>query len=139
MVDTIIFDLDGTLVDTRSHTVACINYALSQIGESPLDAQIIISAIGLTLANTFQTILPSSSGELINKCVSLYKVYQQDHSEEAFREIGLYPAVKETLQELSGYHCVIATSKPAWLANQILILTGISEYFLAVVGAEDVL
>jgi len=57
-IDTLIFDLDGTLVDTRPHAVACINNALAQIEENPIDIGTITQAISRTLRDTFRAILP---------------------------------------------------------------------------------
>jgi pyrophosphatase PpaX len=137
-IDTVIFDLDGTLVDTRPHTVTCVNYALSLIGENSIDRKTITGAIGPTLADTFRSILAPSKWTYIDQCVSFYRAYQQDHPQEAFKEIQLYPMVKETLQKLFSYNFAVATSKPVSLANEILALTGLKQYFITVIGIDDV-
>jgi len=138
VVNTIIFDLDGTLIDTRPQTITCVNYALIQINEPPANDHTISNAIGLTLEDTFRTILHTSKWNYIDQCVHLYRMYQRDHPEKAFENVKLYPTVQETLGQLAKYYLAIATSKPAGLADQILRLQGIRQFFSTIVGIDDV-
>jgi len=137
----LIFDLDGTLVDTRPQTFNCVNYALAQINESPLSKGVISKSIGLTLEDTFRAILPLSKHEHIDQCVRLYRNYQRDFPDKAFMDVKLYPTVQETLSQLvaSNFVLSIATSKPSSLANQILKLQKIDHFFSTIAGVDSVL
>lgn len=139
--DILIFDLDGTLVDTRPQTINCVNYALTQINELSLNKSVISESIGLTLEDTFRTILPISKHKHIDQCVRLYRNYQRDFPDKAFRGVKLYPMVQETLSQLltTNFVLAIATSKPSSLANQILKLQKIDQFFSIVIGVDNVL
>ena len=137
-IDCLIFDMDGTIVDTRLLTTKCVNYALTQIGESPVDGQTVTEAIGSSLVDTFRAILPTSKWSYIDQCVRQYVIYQRTHHVESLRNVNLYPTVRETLDQISSCNLALATNKPAWLANKILTLVGIKQYFFTIVGAEDV-
>jgi pyrophosphatase PpaX len=92
----------------------------------------------LTLEDTFRTILPTSKWNYIDQCVHLYRTYQRDHPEKAFENVKLYSTVQETLGQLSKYYLAIVTSKPAGLADQILRLQGIRQFFSTIVGIDNV-
>lgn len=130
-------DLDGTLVDTRPHMLACIKYTLSQIGENA-DTALIASSIKSSLDASFRSILPPTKWQIVEECVLVYRSYQKDHLEEELRNIEVYPSVKDTLQVLSSYSLAIVTGKPAWLADRILLGLDLRHFFSTIVGVDEV-
>ena len=60
-IDTLLFNLDGTLLDTRGHTLVCANAALIKFGEKPIEAEDVNQLIGLSLSDTFRAVLPHAS------------------------------------------------------------------------------
>ena len=137
-VDAVIFDLDGTLVDTSPHTIACIEHSLEQIGQD-FDIKQIMAAIGSpSLEEVFRFILGSPKESLVDQCVWAYRSFQREHLEEGLNSVRLYPGVKETLKLLTGFKFGVITGKPHWLADRILAAKGIGQFFSSLVGVDDV-
>lgn len=131
----LLFDLDGTLIDStqaiwESFILAARDYGLSL--EDRYDE--VEQKIGMTLAEMFlQVGIPS---EKVGECVQTYRgYYQQKFLEKTF----LLPKVKETIQRVqNSYRMGIVTSKSHYFSEKILEHFGLLKYFFTLVGIEDV-
>ncbi|BAB74380.1 HAD family hydrolase [Anabaena sp. FACHB-709] len=131
----ILFDLDGTLTDPKLGITRCIQFALSELGYKPPDADELNWCIGPPIKNTFSLLLNTSDDAVLEQAISLYR--------SRFATIGLfenslYPQIPETLDAIcfAGYKTFVATSKPQIYANQIIQHFGLSSLFDGVYGSE---
>ncbi|MBD2535501.1 HAD family hydrolase [Nostoc flagelliforme FACHB-838] len=131
----ILFDLDGTLTDPKPGITRCIQYALSELGYRPPDADELHWCIGPPIKDSFSLLLKTSDNTVLEQAISLYR--------SRFATIGLfenslYPQISETLDAIrfAGYKTFIATSKPHIYATQIIEHFGLSSLFDRVYGSE---
>lgn len=129
----VIFDLDGTLVDSSEAIVECFDYALRQTGHSPGDPQLIRRNIGRSLERMFSLFTHGDTTPLV-------RLYRERYGQIFHEKTHLLPGVKETLGALSERGCrlAVATTKPRYFAEPILDRLGILPFFHAVAGGEEV-
>jgi phosphoglycolate phosphatase len=130
----IIFDLDGTLVDSSPAIIECINYALARRGLPPAEPQVVERGIGTPLEAMFASLAGvTDSAELV-------RLYREQFTRVFLPKSHLFPGVKQSLQTARnrGYRLAVATTKPRYYAEPILEHLGVRSLFEAVTGAEEV-
>lgn len=129
----ILFDLDGTLIDSSEGITRSAQYALAHYGIDEPDLKKIYFFIGPPLMNTFM----NHYGFSKEKAVEAVAVYRERYQDTGIFECSLYPGVKECIEELKnrGYMIGMASSKPEESCKRILEHFGILELFDDVVGA----
>ncbi|MFD9698386.1 HAD family hydrolase [Lentzea sp. NPDC059081] len=136
----VIFDLDGTLVDSPRGIVTTFAAVFAQLDLPTVDSGTIRGTIGLPLPAAFAKVLGVSEDEpVVGTCVELYQ--------STFRKIVLpmatqlvFPGVYDGLQSLrqNGFLLAVATSKFIRNAEALLTAAGLREEFSVVVGADQV-
>ena len=134
-MNTVLFDLDGTLTDPKIGITTCIQYALNQLNhESPQTDQL-LWCIGPPLTVSFAKLLQTTDKVLIDRAISFYR--------DRFATVGLfenalYPQIPETLKAIraAGYKTYIATSKPHVFAKRIIEHFELTSLFDGIYGSE---
>ncbi|MGZ5198748.1 MAG: HAD-IIIA family hydrolase [Telluria sp.] len=133
--DLIVFDWDGTLMDSTATIVKCIQAAAKDIGVAPPSDQAAAHVIGLRLAEALQTVVPDIDPALYPKLVERYRYHYltKDH------ELVLFPGVRAMLDELSqeGYFLAVATGKSRVGLNRALNAVGLLSMFDATRCADE--
>jgi phosphoglycolate phosphatase len=135
MIRSVLFDLDGTLTDSRDGIVRCIAHALTALGRECPDPAELTRWIGAPLAHCFEALLDTSDETLIREAIRLYRERFVEHGMYENRVYPDIPAGLCTLQGL-GLRLWVVTSKPRLLAEQILEHYQLRPYFCAVYGSE---
>jgi len=134
----IIFDLDGTLLDSKNEIVEAFNFALSKNKLETADQKLIISWIGNTLGDIFKGVTGLNDSSIIK---SLEKDYREYYLTKGVKEATLFPGARETLKILKekGKKFGIASNKPDFLGIEILKNAGIFNLFdaIAMNNVED--
>jgi len=130
----IIFDLDGTLVDSSTDISHAINYALEGTNVPPVTVQETITIIGEGITRLFEKIIEKNnlSAEkdiLIQRFLNHYSAHLTDNT-------PVYPGVKETMEALKEYRKAVISNKREDLSSRILELLGMRKYFDVVVGSD---
>lgn len=136
-VTAIIFDLDGTLVDSAPDIQAAANKMLASEGAAPLDLPTLISFIGngvpkLVERSMLARDLPMERhAELTERTLAFY------NAESALRTLP-YPGLTDALTTLQaqGFTLGICTNKPAEPAHDILDQLNLTPYFEVVIGGD---
>lgn len=135
----VIFDLDGTLVDSSSDLVAAANHCFRSLGlgdllEPERDASAAFHGGRNMLRLGFDRAARFGEEEVERQYPRLLAAY----GDIVDRETRLYPGALEAVAELreAGYRCGICTNKPAALAEMLLVRLGCRDFFSAVVGAD---
>ncbi|OBQ13227.1 HAD family hydrolase [Anabaena sp. AL09] len=132
---TVLFDLDGTLTDPKPGITRCIQYALSELGYKPPDANELLWCIGPPLKSSFSQLLQTSDDTLLEEAISLYR---SRFSTIGLFENSLYPQIPKTLKIIraAGYQTFVATSKPQVYATRIIEYFDLAPFFDGVYGSE---
>ncbi|MBD2299543.1 HAD family hydrolase [Nostoc sp. FACHB-87] len=135
LANTILFDLDGTLTDPKLGITSCIQFALSELGYQPPQADELNWCIGPPIKDSFSQLLQTSDETILTQAITLYR---SRFSTIGLFENTLYPQTIETLKaiRLAGYQTFVATSKPNIYATRIIEYFGLSTLFEQVYGSE---
>jgi phosphoglycolate phosphatase len=132
---TLIFDLDGTLINPSLGTVRCMNYALTTFDYVAKPAHEITALIGPPLEYAVKT-LSGEDDEL--KIQRLVDAYRERYAEFGISENTVYPGIYDLLGYLTekGIHLGVCTSKLEINAVKILNEFNLNEYFSFVSGSS---
>ncbi|MGL9720599.1 HAD hydrolase-like protein [Symbiopectobacterium sp.] len=129
----VIFDMDGTLVDSVPGIRASLAYALDQQGHRLAEETDITALIGPPMDKIVAALLAPFGDDRVAQTVAIYR--------EHYGRVGLlqglmYPGIQQVLQTLhaEGHHLFIATSKRQPFAERILARIGISALFDDILG-----
>ncbi len=130
----VLFDLDGTLIDTVELIVSSARYAFAdRDGSRPTDAEW-ITGLGTPLITQFREW--ASDETEVTRLVGRYREHQMAHHDTLTRP---YQGMREALDELcsAGYQIAVVTSKLNALARRGLTCTGIEHCITCIVGCDD--
>lgn len=124
----LVFDWDGTLMDSQAHIVACFTSAMQDLAVTPLPPAVIRKVIGLGLVEAVQALYPEQD---IQFWEPLAKRYRHHFLYGTHPASDLFEGAKEVLRQLKdqGYLLAIATGKSRDGLNHALALTGIGAWF----------
>ena len=131
-----IFDLDGTLVDSRRDLATAVNLLRAHYGLPPLDVNTITGFVGNGPNKLAERSLKGIDYNILEALDMLGKFY----SEHLLDHTQLYPGIENCLDTLSsqGFVIAVATNKLQRFCGDILRHLGIMNYFDMVVGAGDI-
>ncbi len=134
----LVFDLDGTLIDSRRDIAAAVNFALGQLGRTALSLGTICSFVGngapylLNRVAATQTEHPFSDEES-SRLTEHFHSYYREHPVEFSTVL---PGAGECLS-LAGWRIALCTNKPRPLTDLVLEGLGWGASFQAVIGGGD--
>lgn len=131
--DLIVFDLDGTLIDSKYDLASSINYVRALYDLPQLSVDKVRSYVGDGLAVLMEKSLPGLAGSEIEIATIKYRAYYGTHLLETTK---LYRGVKESLEKLSGVKKALLTNKPENFTKNILSGLAIEKYFKLVIGCD---
>jgi HAD superfamily hydrolase (TIGR01509 family) len=135
-IKNILFDVDGTLLDSRRDIAAAQLWTFRQFGIDTLKPEDIYPLIGKPLAETFTALLPQRLHDRIPEAGLIYRDYYRAH---AFETTTLFPGVLDTVAALKGkgIRLATATTKSTETTAKVLAHYGIAEYFSHVQGTDN--
>src|ERR1700679_3138256 len=136
---TVVFDLDGTLVDTAPDLINALNFILDREGLPPVPLQSARPLIGAGVRRLLERGLEvdgrHASVEDINRLTDDFIDYYAAHIADASRPFeGLESALDDL--EAQGYRFAVCTNKLEWLSKRLLDRLGLSARFAAICGAD---
>lgn len=132
-VELIIFDLDGTLVDSKEGIANSVNLALKEVGVSQKSNQEIISYIGIGVDHLIRTSLGKEYEHLFEKTKSVFENYRRSSLDGS----KPYPGVEEILDYFKNKKKVIVTNGKREFALLTLKRCNIYNYFADVIGGDE--
>ena len=116
----LIFDLDGTLIDSRLDLAHAVNATRAQMSMSDLPYETIFSYVGNGAPVLIRRALgPAASPEDVETALAFFLDYYRQH---AVDKTELYPGVREALEKLhaAGHSLAVLTNKPVRISRSIL-------------------
>lgn len=132
--EVILFDLDGTIIDSVGGIMNAIFYCFDKMGHKPTTLEEFLPYVGPPIISTLQTVY-GMTPETAAKTMEHYHDY---YREKGWKECSLYPGIKEMLKSLKdkGKTIALATNKPRHYAEEILEDKGIAMFFDYIGGAD---
>jgi phosphoglycolate phosphatase len=136
-MDLVIFDLDGTLIDSKQDLVCAVNAARAHLGVAPLDDETVFSYVGEGAPVLIRRALgPGATGDQVKDALDFFLAFYNNHMID---HTVLYPGVPETLDRLAeaGVKMAVLTNKPVRISRAIVEALGVSRYFQRVYGGNS--
>ena len=134
-MDGIIFDLDGTLIDSRADLALAVNLTRAELGLPPLAQAQVVGFVGGGVRQLLARAIPERP-DLLELALSINQRHYRAHLLDQTR---LYPGVASALERLRrrGARLMVVTNKPREFTDVILDGLGIAAPMAAVVGGGD--
>jgi phosphoglycolate phosphatase len=132
--DPILFDLDGTLIDSSGDIVTAVNRTLDGLGLPELDDAEIVGFVGDGVRKLMQRTLAHSENTDVDAAVARFK---RENRANCLERTKTYPGITDLLKRLAGRRLAVVTNKPADFASQILQGLGLLDSFDALVGGDE--
>jgi phosphoglycolate phosphatase len=136
-VDLLIFDLDGTLIDSKLDLAHSVNATRAHMGMGPLELERISTYVGNGAPVLIRRALGPEAGEVqVEEALEFFLEHYREHSLDHTR---LYPGVRESLERLhaAGKRAAVLTNKPVALSQTIVQGLGVAPLFLRVYGGNS--
>jgi phosphoglycolate phosphatase len=131
----IVFDLDGTLVDSKEDLAVAVNAAIGSFGFPTLPHKEIHGYIGDGAAALIRRALPAEQDGLLPQVLERFLSYYRRHLLDTTRP---YPGVVEALRKWSGtYRMALLTNKPIAMTEAILSGLSLAGHFFDVRGGDS--
>ncbi|WP_336823903.1 pyrophosphatase PpaX [Sporosarcina sp. USHLN248] len=132
-ITTLLFDFDGTLLDTNELIIQSFQTVLDEYYPNRFERVHILPFLGPTLRETFDSIDPEKTEEMMKA----YRAWNLQHHDLLAKE---FDGVKETLKSLKemGLKMAIVSTKRNNMIMRGLALLGVTELFDTIVGLDDV-
>ncbi|MGB6471054.1 MAG: HAD-IA family hydrolase [Candidatus Acidiferrales bacterium] len=134
-VRVLIFDLDGTLIDSKLDLALSVNATLEHLGRPALDHQTIYSCVGSGATLLIRRVLGEDATDAdaeagLSYFLSYYRSHMLDHT-------VAYLGVREALDSLARHSMAVLTNKPVNFSRAILDGLDLSKYFRFVYGGNS--
>jgi phosphoglycolate phosphatase len=134
-VRAFVFDLDGTLIDSKLDIVTAVNAMLEDIGRAALPVETVASYVGHGAPRLVASALgPDSSPAEREQGLKVFLEHYEKHKLDRTRA---YPGVEEGLAALAGQPMAVLTNKPTKISLEILEGLGLTKYFRAIYGGDS--
>lgn len=133
--ELVIFDLDGTLVDSKDDIINSVNYTLKKLGLKEKKPGLITGYIGWGVEALIGDSLGKENLKLKDKALDIFKEYYRKHATD---KTSLYPGVKEILENLKNKRKVIITNRNYEFTISTLEFFEIFEYFDHIEGGDNI-
>ena len=134
-VKALLFDLDGTLIDSKRDLVQSVNATLCQMGRPELPEDLVASYVGSGAPILISRALGgASSEEEQQRALRFFLAHYDAHKLDFTKE---YPGVRETLEKLRALPMAVLTNKPVNISVRILQGLGLAGFFRAIYGGNS--
>lgn len=133
-VDAILFDLDGTLVDTREDIALSVNYTRARFQKPALGLEAVTRLIGDGARQLMMEALEERDEDVINRALDVFLPHYLEHCLDHAR---LYPGVREVLGLVSDKALAVVTNKLESHTRSMLKQLSLDGFFRVVLGGDS--
>jgi len=130
----VLFDLDGTIVDSAADITASLAHMFAELGLDVPSDEVLLSYVGPPLLDSLRLTAGFDDAEAW-EALNIYR----DHYGEHVLSSPVFPGIAGVLERLhaAGIPVALATSKPESMAREVLEHAGLTQYFTEITGASD--
>ncbi len=132
-VKLLIFDLDGTLVDTSRDITNALNYSIKPYGMRELTVEDTIKLIGEGISSLIKKLLGENKIQIYDEVKQRFLDHYSEHLTDYSK---VYPQVRETLEALGNYKKAIISNKMENLSEKLLDELDLRRYFNMIAGSD---
>lgn len=132
--ELVIFDLDGTLVDSLKDITNAVNFTLRKFSVEAKKPQEVRRFIGSGVENLLKKALGNKAGQYLKVSIAVFEEFYRYHHSDTSK---LYPYVKEILKYLKNKRKIVITNRNYEFAKLSLLKLGIFDYFADIIGGDD--
>lgn len=134
-IRALVFDLDGTLIDSKKDLVLSVNATLRAIGREELPAELVASYVGSGAPVLISRALGGQAHpELLQRALKFFLEYYEEHKLDCTRA---YPGVRVALDQLKGTPMAVLSNKPVNMSARILEGLGLAKFFQVIYGGNS--
>lgn len=133
--ELIIFDLDGTLVDSSDDLTEALNYATLPLAHKPLSVATVKMLVGEGVSRLIEKVLNENEGTMKDEVTTRFNDYYLRHLTNHTRA---YPHVLETLARMTAFRKAVISNKKEALSKKVLNDLDMLKYFDLVMGSDSV-
>ena len=133
-IELFIFDLDGTLIDSKVDIANSVNHTLTSLSLPTLDHSLIYTYVGNGVVVLLEKVLASSNRSNVSK--KALEMFLKHYEEHLLDKTGLYPNVLEILEYFSDVKMGLVSNKPERFVNKILKGLRVDRFFPEVIGGD---
>ncbi|MBR34221.1 MAG: hypothetical protein CMH78_01820 [Nitrospinae bacterium] len=130
----IIFDLDGTLIDSKNDIADSVNYTLKRLHLPSLQNSLIYSYVGNGVLPLLEKVISCSNKK--SNLEDALKVFRKHYEEHLLDSTRLYPGVMEILKHFSDVNMGLVSNKPERFVKKILKGLNVDCFFPVVIGGD---
>jgi phosphoglycolate phosphatase len=129
----LVFDFDGTLVDTRQDIADSVNRTLKELELPTLDREVLYTFIGKGVNHLMSQSLKKVGYDDLPRAIDAFMRHYEKHLMD---QTGLFPNCRETLEHFSQKENTILSNKPTRFITQILDALDCSDPFSTIIGGD---
>jgi phosphoglycolate phosphatase len=133
-VDAFVFDLDGTLVDSRRDLASSVRHLQKSFGARLSTEAEVAAFVGDGVVKLVERAVPGLRAAELDGALSAFKIYYREHCLDHTR---LYPGVRETLRHFRRKKMAVVTNKPVRVSGYMLDQLDLSSYFTVLIGGDS--
>ncbi len=137
---SVVFDLDGTLVDTARDLLRVLNESIALDGLKPVDYQALKKLVGYGSRALIERAYADARTPLSSeRCDAVQKDFLTRYADDIAQLSVPYPGVIEVLTQLkdNGARLSVCTNKPGYLARPLLDALSMTHFFDRIIGSDD--
>ncbi len=134
MIELLIFDLDGTLIDSKADIANSVNAALTEEGFPTLPQKTIEGFVGRGMMYLIRDVIGEPTEEQAKKVAQNFWNHYMDH---LLDQTKMYPGVLEFLKEFPHIEKAVVTNKPYAFSKKILEGLNIQHHFRWLIGGDS--
>ncbi len=130
----VLFDLDGTLIDSSLDIASAVNRTMQNLDLPELPHEEITGYVGDGVRKLMRRVFAKHGRSDLDEAVRAFKA---DYLSNSLVQTRPYPGIEDLLDKLHPHKLAVVTNKPVTMAHRILAGLGLDGHFSAVVGGDE--
>lgn len=133
-IKLVVFDLDGTLVDSKYDLTDAVNFTRKQYDFNPLSVDKVASYLGSGIVALVKSVLPELDDGQLKVAV---KTFMNFYGEHLLDKTKFYKDIDTVLAELNSFKKVVLSNKTELFSKKIIEYLNLKQYFVQVYGGDS--